>query len=168
MTEERKKLIENFQQFLNNMPAKGIAASGCANIAESFSNRQSQMQTLETSSFNELVELRTKVDERISILRSEKIKRLKNINEVLIKLEQDLYTKKWVKDYLTDKSGYWFEKEFNFPLFGKIMVTISPSDSTMQLEVKGDSNYADLTIGNIKTYNDVEKYLNSVNIKENE
>ncbi len=57
MTEQRKKLIEQFQRWLDTNPNKAIIAAQCANIAEQYHKKQLMLGDVASSSDLIVVEL---------------------------------------------------------------------------------------------------------------
>jgi len=49
MTEQRQKLIDEFQKWLNTKPRKQIIAAECANIAEKYSSEQLKLHGVSIS-----------------------------------------------------------------------------------------------------------------------
>lgn len=70
----------------------------------------------------------------------------KSIDDLYIKdiiFEIDLEKNKFKKKYLTDDSGYWFQRKFKFPVFKKINCLVEVDNKKLYLEVLHDG--ADLT-----------------------
>ncbi len=76
-------------------------------------------------------------------------------------LEQELLNNGWKQDFLDDNSGYWFTKTYAFPVFDTIEITIDSDSGVMTFEFTGeqDNDYADITVNDIKTYQDVTKTI---------
>lgn len=74
MTEQRKKLIDRFQRWLDTNPNKRIVASQCANIAEDYAKEVEEhaKEQLYKMTIEELIKLKIKESER-------ELKRLKSL-----------------------------------------------------------------------------------------
>lgn len=64
-----------------------------------------------------------------------------NIKDMIFEI--DLEENKFKKKYLDDKSGYWFERKFKFPVFDKIRCLVEVDNGKLYLEVRHEG--ADLT-----------------------
>jgi hypothetical protein len=67
------------------------------------------------------------------------IERNKKIDHLNIKdmiFEIDLEENKFKKKYFEDKSGYWFERKFKFPVFDKIRCFVEVDNKKLYLEVR--------------------------------
>jgi len=51
-------------------------------------------------------------------------------------IEMDLIEAKFKKMWLSDKSGYWFEKSYKFPIFDKIKVLVDTNHKTFGYEIE--------------------------------
>lgn len=74
-------------------------------------------------------------------------------------LEVELLENEWEQKFLSDKSGYWFRKEFKFPVFDVIEVTYSPSEGLLSFEIKSGDEYAEVAFEKIKTYKQINNII---------
>lgn len=54
----------------------------------------------------------------------------------LMEFEKLLKYNGFKKKWLDDKSGYWFRKKFDFPVFGKLICDVEPDNEVIFLEVR--------------------------------
>ena len=93
------------------------------------------------------------------------MKSLKQL-EKKYQFESDIKKLGFRKKWLPDKSGYWFERDYKFPIFDKIRICIDSNDMTIIFTVKGcftyytahDDCYADVDMC-IKGISDIKKLI---------
>ena len=86
--------------------------------------------------------------------------------EINKKLEIGLKKIGFKKKYLDDKSGYWFERKYDIPVFGKITVLVDDIGNKINLIFEVKSNYKVFS-GHDQTYAGVDfKVKNITDIKK--
>lgn len=76
----------------------------------------------------------------------------------MTKFEKKLIKNKFKIKWLGDDSGYWFQKKFKFPIFGKIKCIVEPDRDYVFFEIRTKDNYFDKRI-KVKNWKQLKKIL---------
>ena len=76
-------------------------------------------------------------------------------------LEKELLKNGWKQVRFDDKSGYWFTKNYQFPVFDTIEVTMDSDSGQLTFNIEGEvtGDYADMTFKGINSYDAVDKLI---------